>query len=94
MTSVRASELETSGRRRRKCRRKATDSFSCTTSFTIADESRYRPEPRRAVEGLGQVLIRESPGGVVETAPADLVAAARQHLGQRAVGKRGPPDVG
>src|SRR5580658_4869576 len=40
-TSVRASALETSGRLRRKCPRRAVDSGSRTTSFTIADESRY-----------------------------------------------------
>ena len=41
MTSVRASALETRGRRRRRWVRSAVDSASSTTSFTMAEESRY-----------------------------------------------------
>src|SRR5689334_12887450 len=40
-TSARTRELVTSGRRRRRYRRRATDSASRTASLTIADESRY-----------------------------------------------------
>lgn len=39
-TSVRANALEMSARRRRRCRRRASDSRSRIASFTMADESR------------------------------------------------------